>query len=164
VPVVVADASPLIFLAHIQRLGVLERFSRVLIPVQVFDEVREGAVKDPQSLGALSDLLTRRKAELRAVQAPPEFHPDLGQGERAGICLAAQLEGSMFLVDERRARSIAQASGIRTRSTGFLLLDAQLDGSLSREEFRVDLTRLLNLRYHLSLSLYEQVLALSERS
>ena len=59
---------------------------------------------------------------------------------------------------------MAQASGIRTRSTAFLLLDALVDGAMSKEEFRGDLARLLKLQYPLSASIYEHVLALSERA
>ena len=162
--VVIADASPRIFLSRIQRLGLLEGFAKGLIPVQVFDEIRDGAAKDPQSITSVSAMLKRQKAELRSVEVPAAFEPDLGQGERAGICLAAQLEDVLFLVDERRARSMAQATGIRTRSTAFLLLDALVDGAMSKEEFRGDLARLLKLQYPLSASMYEHVLALSERA
>ncbi len=59
---------------------------------------------------------------------------------------------------------MAQATGIRTRSTALLLLDALVDGATSKQEFRGDLARLLKLQYHLSASTYEHVLALSERA
>lgn len=73
--VVVADASPLIFLSRIHRLGLLERFAKALIPVPVFEEVRDGAAKDPQSTPAVSAMLKRQKAELRSVEVPAAFTP-----------------------------------------------------------------------------------------
>jgi predicted nucleic acid-binding protein len=161
--VAITDASPLIFLSRLHRLELLERFARVLIPIQVLSEIQEGIAKDPESVNQVARYLTRHGVERREVDVPTAFHPDLGSGERAGIYLATQVKDTVFLVDEKRARTIARASGLRTRSTVFLLLDALESGKMSKGEFQRDLDRLLRLNYYISTHMYGRVTDLVRR-
>lgn len=126
--VVVSDASPLIALAGIGRLRLLEQLvGRVFIPPAVFREVvSEGAGRPGaeevrtamwiQMVASQSPKWTERVAKLRAAHR-------LGPGEAEAIELAAELNARWVVLDELLARQVAGDRGLRVISTiGMLLL------------------------------------------
>lgn len=110
---IVSNASPLIALAQIERLDLLQSlFTTVVIPPTVADEVR-GSVRLP-------DWLHVRELSLPiAVGVPSTLDP----GESAAISLALELGAARIILDDLDARRTAGRLGLNVVGTlGLLIL------------------------------------------
>jgi len=124
---IVADASPLIGLAKIGRLGILDQLARqVWIPREVWEEVVERGRDRPE-------------ARMRALQfgasvceADPvltaRFCQQIDSGEAAALALASAHPGCLLLIDDAAGRELAEAHGIRCVGAAGLLLRAKQAG------------------------------------
>jgi predicted nucleic acid-binding protein len=74
----------------------------------------------------------------------------LDQGEIDVILLAGELEADWVLIDEKLARQIGKAMGLRVRGRLGVLLAAYRDGILSREESLEAVDRLAHSSVRLS--------------
>jgi predicted nucleic acid-binding protein len=119
----VVNASPLILLARIDRLDIIERLvPTILVPHAVIDEVRAGQEKDPTAARALDWAAEYRVTDI-GIAAEIE-HWDLGLGEAQVIahCLA----GSRWAVlDDRAARRCAAAHRVPVIGTLGVVLRAK---------------------------------------
>ena len=79
------------------------------------------------------------------------------------LYLAKMMKGVSMLLDERRARRIAEASGFRVEGTAFFLLEALEARALSRSEFKSDIQRLQRLNYFIAPHLLQRVLVLADQ-
>lgn len=123
----VADSGPLIGLAKIDQLEILPAlFAKVLVPPEVWNEV---TVRGRHLPGA--DKV--RGAEWLVIQEPdPQLVKPLSilvdAGEAQAIALAQTTEGCTVLLDDSRARKIAERLGIKQIGTVGLLLRAKRRG------------------------------------
>jgi predicted nucleic acid-binding protein len=112
--IVVSDSSPLIGLARIQRLSLLSAlFERILIPTEVHHEVTVAA----RGLPGAEEVRAASWIEVGALRGPREPALEracerLGTGERGAILLAKSLSADLALLDEWKARRIAQTAGL----------------------------------------------------
>jgi predicted nucleic acid-binding protein len=130
----VVNSTPLIALSIIGRLDLLPALlDEVLIPAQVYEEVVGQGRGRPGSVEV-------SEAEWLTVRSPQETSPfpaeviGLDQGEIDVILLAQEVEADWVLIDEKLARQIAKAVGLRVRGTLGVLLAAYRTGILSRED------------------------------
>jgi predicted nucleic acid-binding protein len=109
--IVVSDASPLISLAAIDRLDLLRRlYNEVIIPEAVRREV---VLTAPGAAGA-ADVAGANWIKVRSVEdrtLVEALRVTLDVGEAEAIALALEVHADLLLVDERRARSVAQRLG-----------------------------------------------------
>lgn len=124
----VVDSSPLIGLARIEQLDLLRQFSsRVLVPNAVWDEVTAQNYSAPGAdVVRATEWLQVKKAPDPASVGSLELVVDRGEAE--AIALAQSIEGSMLLVDDSRARRVAQRLGVRLIGTVGLLRRAKKAG------------------------------------
>jgi predicted nucleic acid-binding protein len=112
--IVVSDSSPLIALARIGRLNVLASlFQRILIPTEVHHEVTVAG----RGLPGAEEVRRAPWIEVGVPRGPAEQSLEracegLGAGERGAIVLAKSLTADLTLLDESRARRIAQKAGL----------------------------------------------------
>lgn len=112
--IAVSDSSPLITLARIGHLKLLaDLYGRIVIPTQVHHEV----VVSGRGLPGAEEVRKADWIEVRAVRS--ESDPELiqavaglGDGERSAMLLAKDLAADLLLLDELKARRIAQSAGI----------------------------------------------------
>lgn len=113
---IVANSSALVALATCQALQLLsELFGDVIVPRTVFDEV---TVADKPQANSLAESLADRVVEVdtdRFVLAAG----GLGQGEIEAMVLYKASSADYLLIDDRRARTIAEANDIRCVGTPF---------------------------------------------
>lgn len=106
---VIADSSALVALATCDALDVLTRiYEDIKVPQAVYDEV---VVAGRPQAAVLSSFLTRRVVNVdisRWVLAAG----GLGQGELEAMALYKQLSANTLLIDDRRARVIAEHNQI----------------------------------------------------
>lgn len=130
--VVVADASPLIFLARIGLSDLLQQlFGTIAVPRTVMNEVTHGG-------GTLPGAPELQDASwLQVVDFEPDaplqrsLTKDLGAGESAAILLALEAGADLLLVDDRAARVAARRLDIPIRGSLGFLLDAKRRGLLT---------------------------------
>ncbi len=125
--VAVADSGPLICLARINQLELLPRlFAKILVPPEVWDEV---TVRGQGHPGAYEV----SKATWLTIQEPdPQLVKPLSilvdAGEAQAIALAQITADCTILLDDARARKIAQRLSIKQIGTIGLLLRAKRRG------------------------------------
>lgn len=125
--VIVADSSPLIVLARIGQLEILRKLvPRVLMPPAVRDEV---TLHSREARGAAAI----RQATWIKVEAPDTLQVEplailVDRGEAEAIALAQRLPDSTLLLDDARARRVAERLGIRRIGTVGLLRRAKKAG------------------------------------
>ena len=126
-PLIIADSSPLIALARIQQLPLLRNLAgRILIPPAVLAEV---TVDRPDAPGAVA---VRNVDWLEVATPAPEqvktLTTLLGRGEAEAIALAQGKPGALLLLDDARARRVAEQMGLRRIGTVGLLRRAKKAG------------------------------------
>jgi predicted nucleic acid-binding protein len=153
--IVVADAGPLIALARIGRLALLNRlYGGVVVPTAVMEELQlDSARPGARALGAA---LTKGWLEVMAAPTDaPELKRLLDPGEAEAILLAEKIACRFLLIDERRGRAVAHRRGIPVVGTGGLLLSAKRKGGL--QSVTAELERLTENGYRLAPALVEEI-------
>lgn len=152
--IVIADNSPLSALAEIGQLDILKLlYGRVVIPESVGIEA-----SNPRAPEALRAWLASRPTWLERVSNPSEILPEtatLGAGEAAAISLAWNHRASALLIlDDRAARRLAVALGLRITGVGGILVAAARLGFL---DFETSLDQLQQTSFRLGDSIVEEL-------
>ena len=129
-PCVVADTSPLFYLAKLGRFALLrELYGRVHVPPEVWRETMAGGRVEP----ALAPIFRTAEADgwlvissVTALSSEPRVR-GLDSGEQEAISLAKQL-GAKLIIDEKRGRTVAAQLGLTVTGTLGVLVDAKLNG------------------------------------
>ena len=108
----VADTSPLILLAKVNRLTLLpELYREVVVPPAVAMELR---AKPDATSPDLDRFL--RSARLQAPENLVQVQTlsmDLGKGEAEAIALATEIPDAILIMDDAEGRRVAQRLGLR---------------------------------------------------
>jgi len=112
--IVVSDSSPLIALARISRLDLLRSlYERILIPAEVHHEVTVAGRDLPGGREVrMADWIQVVRRRSPGDQSLEQACEDLGGGERGSILLAKALPAELVLLDEWKARRVAQKAGL----------------------------------------------------
>ncbi len=164
---IVADASPLIYLARIGRLALLERLYRaVIVPHIVWGEVARVSTSHPeasaleQASHAWLEVRDLSRGEERA-SAALERHARLAAGERAAIVLAEHLRVPLA-TDDALAVRVARSRGLETRWTTAIVAEAFHRGILDRREARDAVEDLVHSGLWISPAVLVRILAALE--
>jgi len=130
----VVNSTPLIALSIVGHLDLLRHlFDELFIPASVYREVvRMGRGRPGSSEVAQADWLIVREPK-ETTPLPAELM-GLDSGEMDVILLSKEIGADWVLIDEKLARQIAKAVGLRVKGTVGVLLVAYRVGLLSREE------------------------------
>ena len=153
---VVSDTSPLLNLALIERLELLEsQFSEVTVPQQVWDELTDGE----DGLEALRELRDNDFLSIVEVEHSDlfvEVFHELDLGETAAICYAVEHDANLVLLDERDGRRVARRHDLEvTGVIGVLLRGAKAD----EVDLEHELDALREAGFWISDDLYARVLS-----
>jgi len=127
--IVVSDSSPLISLAAIARLDLLQSiFNSVIIPQAVYDEIIAGkerpGAKEIVDAGWIQVSVIKSQRAVRQLMKSGNLHI----GESEAIILSRELKADYLLLDDRAARTAAGRQRIPVMGTlGVLLLAKTLD-------------------------------------
>ena len=125
---VVSNASPLIGLARIGKLELLQQlYGELVIPEAVEHEVVvEGAeLPAADQVGKAAWIKTRTVSNKQLVRVLQE---NLGAGEAEAIALALEIEAELLLLDEHRGRQTALHLGLRYTGLVGILIEAKSKG------------------------------------
>jgi predicted nucleic acid-binding protein len=128
--VVVSDTGPLIALAKVDQLHLLEAlFDKVLIPPAVYRELLAKSGTEADRL----DRALQNFIELSpALQIPPEVEIatlNLDRGEREAVALA-YTHKALLVIDERLERVAARTLGLTVTGVVGVVIQAKLSGLL----------------------------------
>lgn len=154
----VVDASPLIALAGIDRLAVLQAlFPEITVPSAVLMEISKHDKPHGQ------DLLQRfrnHEMPVRNRVAVDFLQNDLGCGESEAIVLAIECN-AILLVDDSKARRYAQAKNVPIIGTIGVLIQGKKIGLIGNIQHELDSLMSNNIRigndlYHHAVSLADE--------
>ena len=128
---VVTNSGPLIALASIGQLDLLRAlYLTVLVPDAVWHEVTEAGAGRP---GA-RELPITSWAIKTTLDPPPDrlLTEELGAGEADAIALAVRRKARLLLMDDRRARRVAElAYGLRVKGVAGIVVAAKRSGLIA---------------------------------
>jgi predicted nucleic acid-binding protein len=152
--IVVADSSPLIFLAKLDRLSLLTQLygSRFVVPEPVKKEVLRPKVPSDDAY-VLNNFL--ESCTVLPVRKPRRFARALSEADNAVLTLAVRKKAERLLVDERLMRRIAEAEGIVATGTIGILFAGALAGHLTPGEAEAALNKLVrSAGFRISIAVY----------
>lgn len=124
----VFDATPLIYLAKVERLALVQALDeRRVIPEQVYQEVVETGLEQgyPDARGieraVEGDVFEVPAVEDTALTSRLRTNPNLSEADVAVLTCAAVHDG-VAVMDEAYGRDVAATEGISTRGTAYLVL------------------------------------------
>lgn len=141
---IVADSSALIALATCDALDILLRlYDEIKVPQAVYDEVVEPEKVQAASLKAcLADRVVKVDTAHWVLAAG-----GLGQGELEAMALYKQLAADVLLIDDHRARVIAEHNQIACIGALGVLLFAKQTGKIETIAPYVQKLKLSSIRY-----------------
>lgn len=158
------DATPLIYLAKAQRLDLLEQLEgERIIPERVHREVVIDGLEEGYSDARRVDLAA--DDGLFHVHSAPETesltrlreNPNLSDADAAVLALAESRAGTAVM-DERYGRSIAEAEGIETRGTAYLILRLSKNGEITPQDARKTIDAMVDAGWYCAPDVYAKIL------
>jgi predicted nucleic acid-binding protein len=127
----VSDASPLIALARVDQVALLQSmFGQLLVPEAVWREVAlSGADKAGSDEFLRANWIQTRSVSNQALLGL--LKRDLGAGEAEAIVLAHEVKADFVLMDERLGRSLARKLGLKVVGIVGVLIEARKAGFIS---------------------------------
>jgi predicted nucleic acid-binding protein len=156
---VVSNATPLIYLAKVNRLDLLVNiFTQVIIPQEVKNEVVDkGKMLSKKDAYLVEKAISEgwiKVLNTDIVAIPIELDP----GEIAALSLAKNLGLKEVLIDEASARAAARLLGLTPKGTLFVLLKALQKTQIKEEEILEILNQLLKEGFRLKEEVYLEAL------
>jgi|SRR5205807_417189 len=168
---IVADATPIIYLAKIGKLQLLRQlYEDVIVPPRIRDELFAGkhaevpVIEEAYDAGWLEERALNQSAKnflSRQLRNAPGLH----QGESQAIALS--YTGHLPLIideDGKTGRRIARVWGIEVKGTLRVILEAYEARLVKHEETRELFRALLAERFHVTAKVYERALSLLEKA
>jgi predicted nucleic acid-binding protein len=125
---IIADSSALISLAVCEKLYLLEQlYGEVKVPKAVFSEVTQ---EDKQQAETLRSYLQNKVVDLDLTELLLDFG-ELGRGELEAMALFRKLRADLLLLDDKRARRVANLNEIPIVGSLGILLFAKRKGAIT---------------------------------
>jgi uncharacterized protein len=154
---IVSNASPLINLARIGKLGLLQKlYGELIIPGAVWQEiVVEGAGQPGADEVKAADWIKKRDVSNR--QLTQALKQELDAGEAESIALALEIGADLLLMDEHLGREVARHLGVRYTGLIGVLIEGKRRGLITSIKPYLDQLRDI-AGFRLSEVLYARVL------
>jgi len=152
---IVADSGPIFSLACIKQLHLLDViFVNVLIPEAVWKEVTKDVHSD-----LYPDIYNFFKTKVRKIKSLNDLVLIMDEGESEAVILYKELFADFLLIDDKKARKVAEYFDLNCIGTLGLLIYAKENGHLSELKTHFEVL-LKNNRYY-SISLLNNILGSS---
>ena len=135
---------------YIHQLGLIrivkELFGKVYVPAEVHEELNRGR-EEGIELPNLEVMDFIEIMEPKAISFS-KLVRDLGKGETAVILLGLENPGSLVILDDLLARSVARGLGVKLTGTAGILINAKMKGLIKVISPYLD--QLEHLGFHLA--------------
>lgn len=160
--IVVADAGPLIGLARVNQLNLLERlYHHITIAIRVLEELKPSSEKPGATIiSAAVDAGWLKVSQLKKKDDHSILNLLVDAGEAESIQLALEQNANILIIDDRKGRKIAKSRDVRIIGTGGILIAAKKKGML--EEIAPIIDNLAGVGYRLAPLLCQRILELAD--
>ncbi len=138
---VISNSSPLIHLTRLGKINLLFNLVKhITIPKAVFDEViLKGKAKNYVEAFIIERFIKEDKIKVINLSSLDEsFYPPLGRAELEALELAKK-ENDLLLIDERKARNLAQILQIEHQTTIATIFELLISGNIDFSEYKSNL-------------------------
>ncbi len=158
--IIVADSSPLITLAIINKLELLDLlFDEIYVPEEVFHEI---SVTGKPFSKELDVFFNKRIKKVNNDVAVRMLLLEIDKGEAEAIILAIENNIDTILIDDYKGRRVARREGLSVIGTIGILLDAKRKGHISEIKLYLDL--LISKGIRIGHDLYDRSLQLAQEA
>ncbi len=160
----VLDATPLIYLAKVDRLALLTQLdAECVVPERVYDEVVTAGLEreyaDARRIEARVEdgALAVRTAERSRLFDRVRSSTALSDADAAVLAMASA-NGGIAVMDETYGRSVAETEGIEARGTAYLVLATAKQAELSTDDARATIDAMLDAGWYCAPDLYARII------
>ena len=160
----VFDATPLIYLARVDRLALVQQLdASCVIPERVYEEVvgtgREQCYPDARRIersvdADRSDIVS---VATSALLTRLQDNSNLSDADVA-VLACADAHDSVAVIDETYGRDVAAAEGITTRGTAYLVLKLASEGTLSVDDARTVIDAMIDEGWYCAPDVYAKII------
>ncbi len=155
---IVSNASPLIFLAKIEKIELLDKYE-IKIPQQVYEEINKGTKIGKEDAQKIESLINGKIIKVEETTIDKEIEKqNMGKGEKAVISLAINQKINIVLLDERKARRIAKFYKLKPKGTIGILIEAWKTAQISKQELKDSIQKLVKEGYRINETLLLEIL------
>ena len=157
---IVSNATPLIYLAKADKLHLLKDIAKqVYIPEAVFHEVViEGKRLGKKDAYRVEKCINQGWLNVKKAQKNLSFDIPIHYGELEVISLAAQERIIKVLIDDAKARSIADLAGLQPVGTLWVILEAVINRLMDFDEFLSTLETIIRSGFYPKDEVYIKVI------
>jgi predicted nucleic acid-binding protein len=157
---IVSNATPLIYLAKANKLNLLEKLlNEVFIPEAVFQEVViEGKRLAENDAYRVEKAINEGWLKVKGVQNLLSFDFSLHSGETEVISLAKQEKINTVLIDDAKARSVAELADLKPVGILGIILQAVKRRMLDFDEFLSTLEEIIHCGFYLRDEVYIKII------
>ena len=159
----VFDATPLIYLAKVDRLALVQQLDvSCVIPERVYEEVVETGLEqgypDARRIerGVDADRFVIESVEATPLLSRLRENNDLSDADVAVLAFADAHDG-VAVMDETYGRDVAAAEGITTRGTAYLVLKLASEGTISVDEARSVVDAMVDEGWYCAPDIYTKI-------
>jgi uncharacterized protein len=150
--VVIADTGPIITLGIVDGIDIIKNvLGNFYIPVAVWEELKNYNNPDFDK-----KILTQLEDKVKSVKGKNYLISMMDYGESEAVLLYQELKADYFLVDDQRARNIAESMDINCIGSVGLLLRAKSKGYL--QSLRPVFSKWIHNKRYFSLNLLNTIL------
>lgn len=159
----VFDATPLIYVATVDRLGLVEHLDGpCVIPERVSQEVVEAGI-DQGSPDArrIERSVERERFEIVSVASTPlrnrlRANDSLSDAD-VDVLACADAHDGVAVMDERYGRDVAATEGIETRGTAYLVVRLANQGAIGVDEARAVIDAMVEAGWYCAPDIYARI-------
>ncbi len=152
---IVSNATPLIYLAKIEKLELLKKIYKTIL---ISEEVRQEVVDRGKQLGKKDAYIIEKAVQegwiLEEKTNKIKIPIELDTGEASTISLAKSKNVKEVLIDETSGRTAAKLVGLEPRGTVFVLLKSLEKKIINFEDFLYLMKRLTQEGFRLKEEVY----------
>jgi predicted nucleic acid-binding protein len=159
--IIVSDTTAISSLHAINQLNLLEiLFKEVVIPVEVFDELKYFEHKNPQFKWT-EEYTWLKTVAVKNNSLVIALAETLDEGEAAAIALTIELKADLLLIDEKFGRKIVSQRGLNIIGLLGVLELAKRHGIVTSIKLVLD-DLILKANFRISSDLYAETLRLAQ--
>lgn len=155
---IISDASPLIFLARINKLDFLDRYE-IIIPDQVYAEIKLGKEKQKLDYVLVDKLIEKDKIKVMKVEKLETFPFNIAKGENEVISLALKEKIKTVLLDDKKARLCAKLKGLNVKGVLAVIIQQYKDKKINKDDLKKLIFELLKKGFRIKEEIIVEILA-----
>jgi len=159
----VFDATPLIYLAKVERLTLVDQIeTSCVIPERVYEEVvTTGLEEGYPDARRIERSVEAGRFEVVSPETTPLFlrlqeNRSLSDADIAVLVVSDANDG-VAVMDETYGRDVAAAEGITTRGTAFLVLKCAKQGAISGDDARTIIDAMIDNGWYCAPNVYTKI-------